>query len=36
MICIPSFIKIGSDIQNLRGGGDTQTHRQNEDSISLL
>jgi hypothetical protein len=27
MIYIPSFIKIGSDIQKLKGvGGDSQTH----------
>jgi hypothetical protein len=32
---IPSFIKIGSGIQNLIGG-DTQTHRQDEDCISLV
>jgi hypothetical protein len=35
MICIPSFIKFGSDIQKLIGG-DTQTHRQNRNRISLL
>jgi hypothetical protein len=35
MICIPSFIKIGSAIQKLTGG-DTKTHRQHCDSISLL
>jgi hypothetical protein len=29
MIYIPSFIKIGSALQKLMGGGgDTQTHRQ--------
>jgi hypothetical protein len=27
MIYIPSFIKIGSDIQKLMGVGDSQTHR---------
>jgi hypothetical protein len=37
MICIPSFIKIGSGIQNLVGGFTyTQTHRQHCDHISLL
>jgi hypothetical protein len=35
MIYIPSFIKIGSGIQKLIGG-DTQTHRQHGDRISLL
>jgi hypothetical protein len=35
VICILSFIKIGSGIKNLRGG-DTQTHRQDGDSRSLL
>jgi hypothetical protein len=37
MIYIPSFIKIGSDIQN-GGGGDSQaqTYRQHGDRISLL
>jgi hypothetical protein len=39
MICIPSFIKIGSAIQQLMAGGDTQTHthnhRQQRDLISL-
>jgi hypothetical protein len=35
MICIPSFIKIGSGIQKLIMG-DTQTHRQHGDRISLL
>jgi hypothetical protein len=34
-ICIPSFIKIGSGIQKLIRG-DTQTHRQHCDLISLL
>jgi hypothetical protein len=34
-IYIPSFIKIGSGIQNLLGG-DTQTHRKQGDLISLL
>jgi hypothetical protein len=29
MIYIPSFIKIGSGIQKIRGeGGNTQTHRE--------
>jgi hypothetical protein len=38
MIYIPSFIKTGSAIQKLMegGGGDTQTHRQEGDRISLL
>jgi hypothetical protein len=35
MIYIPSFIKIGSGIQNLIGG-DSQTHKQHGDCISLL
>jgi hypothetical protein len=35
MIYIPSFIKIGSGIQMLMLG-DTQTHRQHGDRISLL
>jgi hypothetical protein len=35
MICIPSFIMIGSAIQKLTMG-DTQTHRQHGDRISLL
>jgi hypothetical protein len=35
MIFIPSFIKIGSGIQKLTWG-DTQTHRQHGDVISLL
>jgi hypothetical protein len=35
MIYIPSFIKIGSGIQKLMGG-DSQTHRQHGDHISLL
>jgi hypothetical protein len=26
MIYVPSFIKAGSGIQKLMGGGDTQTH----------
>jgi hypothetical protein len=34
MIYIPSFINTGSGIQKLMG--DTQTHRQDEDRISLL
>jgi hypothetical protein len=36
VIYIPSFIKIGSGIQKLMGGRDTQTHRQQCDIISLL
>jgi hypothetical protein len=39
-IYIPSFIKIGSDIQTLIWGGgeftDTQTYRQHCDLINLL
>jgi hypothetical protein len=35
-VYIPSFIKIGSGIQKLMGGGDTQTHRQDGDDINLL
>jgi hypothetical protein len=35
LICIPSFIKIGSAIQKLIGG-DTQTDRQLGDRISRL
>jgi hypothetical protein len=35
MIYITSFIKIGSSIQKLIKG-DTQTHRQHDDLISLL
>jgi hypothetical protein len=35
MIYIPSFIKIGSVIQKLTGG-DSQTHRQHGNRISLL
>jgi hypothetical protein len=34
IIYLPSFIKIGSGIQKLRG--DIETHRQDGDSISLL
>jgi hypothetical protein len=34
MINIPSFIKIGSGIQKLIGGGNT--HKQDGDRISLL
>jgi hypothetical protein len=36
MIFTPSFIKIGSDIQKLMGGGDSQAQRQHVDHISLL
>jgi hypothetical protein len=32
---IPRLIKIGPDIQKL-SGGDTQTHRQDGDSIILI
>jgi hypothetical protein len=35
MICLPSFIKIGSGIQNLIGG-EEYTHKQEGDLISLL
>jgi hypothetical protein len=35
MIYIPSFIKIGSGIQMMTEG-DSQTHRQHGDLISLL
>jgi hypothetical protein len=35
MMYIPGLIKIGSGIQKLIGG-DTQTHRQRGDLISLL
>jgi hypothetical protein len=33
MTCVPSSIKIGSDIQKLKGGG---IHRQHGDRIRLL
>jgi hypothetical protein len=35
MICIPSFRKISSAIQNLIRG-DSQRHRQHKDRLSLL
>jgi hypothetical protein len=35
VICISSFIKIGSGIQKLMAG-DTQIHRQDGDRIRLL
>jgi hypothetical protein len=35
MMCIPSFIKICSIIQKLQGG-DSQTHKQHGDLLSLL
>jgi hypothetical protein len=35
MVYIPSFLKIGSGIQKLMGG-NTQTHRQHGDLLSLL
>jgi hypothetical protein len=35
IIYIPSFIKIGSNIQKLMGG-DSQTQRQHGDLVSLL
>jgi hypothetical protein len=34
VIYVPSFIQIGSGIQKLIGG-DTQTHRQPGDAVSL-
>jgi hypothetical protein len=36
MIYIPSFIKIGLGIQKLIGGINIQTHRQQDDLISVL
>jgi hypothetical protein len=36
MICIPGFIKIGSNIQNVLREIHIQTHRQQYDHISLL
>jgi hypothetical protein len=36
MIYIPRYIKIGSDVQKLIEGRDSQTYRQHGDSISLL
>jgi hypothetical protein len=36
MIYIPSFIKIGSGIRKLMGGGGTQIHIQHGDLIILL
>jgi hypothetical protein len=39
MICIPSFIKIGSAIQKLMGVGvyrDARTHRQHGDGIAYF
>jgi hypothetical protein len=36
MIHIPNFIKSGSGVRKLMEGGDTQTHRQDGDRISLL
>jgi hypothetical protein len=35
MVCITSFIKIGSSIETFIWG-DTQTHRQHGDHISLV
>jgi hypothetical protein len=37
-ICIPVFIKVGSGIRKLTGGGytDTRTHRRHGDLICLL
>jgi hypothetical protein len=36
LIYVPSFIKIGSGVQKLIGGGYTHTHGQQRDLISLL
>jgi hypothetical protein len=36
MVQMPSFLKIGSGTQKLLGRGDSQTHRQYGDRISLL
>jgi hypothetical protein len=36
MIYIPSFIKIGSGIQKLRGDTNTATHRQQGIFISVI
>jgi hypothetical protein len=36
MIYVPSFIKTGSGIQKLMGGGYIDTHRQQGDLISPL
>jgi hypothetical protein len=36
MIYIPSFIKIGSGRHSKVDKGDTQTHRQNGDRVSLI
>jgi hypothetical protein len=37
MMYIPSFIKIGSDIETLLGGlTNIQTHRQHGDHIGLI
>jgi hypothetical protein len=36
MIYIPSFTEIGSVIQKLMRVGDSQTHREDGDLISLL
>jgi hypothetical protein len=35
VIYVPSFIKTGSSVQKLIGG-DSQTHREQRDVISLL
>jgi hypothetical protein len=35
IICIPSFMKIGSGIQGLIAEGNSQIHRQHGDRISL-
>jgi hypothetical protein len=36
VIYIPSFVKIGYGIRTLMGRGDSETHRQHGDRISLL
>jgi hypothetical protein len=36
MIYTPSFVKIGSGIQELLREGDSQTHRQHGDRMDLL
>jgi hypothetical protein len=35
MMCIPCFLKTGSDIQKFSGGGE-RIHRQNSDLMSLF
>jgi hypothetical protein len=36
MIYVPSFTKIGLDIQKLLGAGYSQTYKQDGDRISIL